>query len=85
MGPMMAPIDMLEDLELTAADVDKARALGPCGNPDCKNLAGASEFELRSQRCSRCRVLSFCCKACQAQAWPQHRNAGACRTVAHLA
>jgi hypothetical protein len=47
-----------------------------CNNPRCTNISGPTELSLVSGRscvCRGCRVAHYCCRACQAQHWKQHK------------
>lgn len=62
------------------AQLDLAAARAPlvpllCANPTCTNLKGASELRLRGRRCSGGCGTRYCCQACAAANWPQHRRA----------
>lgn len=46
----------------------------PCANPTCTNLKGASELRLRGRRCGGGCGTCYCCQACAAADWPQHRR-----------
>ncbi len=49
-----------------------ALAVRPCANPGCTNLAGCSEGRLRVRRCSGCRAVRYCSRACQQEDWASH-------------
>ena len=54
----------------------QARALGAarrCGNLRCSNLAGPSEAQLRTHKCSGCRTVRFCSAECSKAAWREHK------------
>ncbi len=57
----------------------QARALGAarrCGNLRCSNLAGPSEAQLRTHKCSGCRTVRFCSAECSKAAWREHKESG---------
>ncbi|KAG2494648.1 hypothetical protein HYH03_007164 [Edaphochlamys debaryana] len=55
---------------LCAVRPSEARALlPPCANPNCFNIAGDSEAELKLQRCGKCKSVSYCCRECQMAHW----------------
>ena len=45
----------------------------PCYNPRCRNLAGASEAQLKGKLCTGCRVARFCCMDCSKAVWKEHK------------
>ena len=47
----------------------------PCYNPRCRNLAGASEAQLKGKLCTGCRVARFCCMDCSKAVWREHKTA----------
>ncbi len=54
-----------------------------CNNPICVNISGPSDVQLVSGRscvCAGCRTARYCGRACQRQAWPQHK--AICKAVA---
>ena len=59
-------------LEQQQLDADRALGTLRCANLLCCNLEGSSEKQLHRRGCSRCRVVSYCCAACQQQDWPRH-------------
>lgn len=44
-----------------------------CQNPRCSSLAGASEVQAASLRCTGCRQVVYCSAACQLAHWAQHK------------
>lgn len=74
LGPMLAPLEAVA-LAPGGPLLQSEQALGqrPCANLDCTRLSGASEWDLPSQRCSRCHAVTFCCRECQRIAHPRHR------------
>ncbi len=57
----------------------QAQALGAvrrCGNLRCSNLAGPSEAQLRTHKCSGCRTVRFCSAECSKAAWREHKVSG---------
>ncbi|KAL4444211.1 hypothetical protein ABPG75_011948 [Micractinium tetrahymenae] len=59
--------------EEAAASEAALAAARRCANMGCTNLAGASDAELPTKRCSRCLLLRYCSPACQAADWQRHR------------
>ncbi|KAL4443376.1 hypothetical protein ABPG75_011113 [Micractinium tetrahymenae] len=45
-----------------------------CANMGCTNLAGASDTQLPTKRCSRCRLARYCSEVCSAADWRRHRD-----------
>ncbi|KAL4444240.1 hypothetical protein ABPG75_011977 [Micractinium tetrahymenae] len=59
--------------EEAAASEAALAAARRCANMGCTNLAGASDAQLSTKRCSRCRHLRYCSAACSAADWRRHR------------
>jgi hypothetical protein len=57
-----------------------------CNNPACVNIGGPAEVQLVSGRsciCAGCRVVRYCGRVCQRQAWQQHKPV--CKALAAAA
>ncbi|KAL4444276.1 hypothetical protein ABPG75_012013 [Micractinium tetrahymenae] len=67
-----APLAQQQGEEAAASEAALAAARR-CANMGCTNLAGASDAQLRTQRCGRCQQLRYCSAACSAADWPRHR------------
>jgi hypothetical protein len=61
------------EVDLRQLAVEQSRALGTlrCAHLGCTNLAGGSEAQLESKRCSGCKTERFCSDACSQAAWRQ--------------
>ncbi|KAL4444275.1 hypothetical protein ABPG75_012012 [Micractinium tetrahymenae] len=66
-----APLVQQQGDEAAASEAALA-ATRRCGNMGCINLEGASDAQLRTQRCGRCRLLRYCSAACSAADWRRH-------------
>lgn len=47
-----------------------------CNNPGCTRIEAVAEATLSiNKRCSQCLAAHYCCKRCQVEHWPSHKNA----------
>lgn len=80
LGPMLTPVTALAGRAGSPAGRSpagmplRAIAARPCAHLGCTRLRGASEFELGTQRCTRCHVATYCGRECQRADWPGHRK-----------
>ena len=59
-----------------AVDVAEALATRPCAHPGCCTIVGPSEAgALGGKRCSGCRLVRYCGRACQVANWKAHKAA----------
>ncbi|KAL4443377.1 hypothetical protein ABPG75_011114 [Micractinium tetrahymenae] len=66
------PLAQQQGAEAAASEAALA-AVRRCANMACDNLAGASDAQLPTKRCSRCRLARYGSEACSAADWRRHR------------
>ncbi len=57
----------------------EAAGLSLCANPRCDRLEGDSEAGRPVLRCGGCRVVSYCCRECQAAHWKEGGHKEECK------
>ncbi|PNW77255.1 hypothetical protein CHLRE_10g428720v5 [Chlamydomonas reinhardtii] len=69
-----------------AAAAAAAAAPRICGNPACRNLDGPSALipPGAGKTCARCRMVTYCCGACQLAHWREGRHGEVCPLLAQL-
>jgi len=85
----MAPIHALEQqLQSVGQALTSIPVVPMCNNPHCSNVSGPTELSLVTGtkcKCGECRVAHYCCRACQKQHRPDHREACKALAAARLA
>ncbi|KXZ47676.1 hypothetical protein GPECTOR_33g558 [Gonium pectorale] len=75
-------VALTDEAEALVAAMDAAgegALLRTCANPECVNLEGDSEADLKLLACGRCGAVGYCCRGCQTAHWKSgHKEA--CRS-----
>jgi hypothetical protein len=78
---------LVQQLNMTGLVLSSISIPHLCNNSTCDNLSGLTDVRLVLGRintvCGGCRIARYCGKACQHQAWPQHRRS--CKALAAAA